>query len=162
LGNYDPTDTADDCQGSIGKSLESIFEDAVTPRKKNHMSELSRFTDNFVLHISLASRQLHKDIFNNSPENLNIHTKDTLWASRKNMLENIQYIFDHGNVTDNPKVANIFDDMEKYIQNAKSDIQRLNHVERIRTPPKGRIEFQAFNHKTRKPQPSTRLKGPCG
>jgi len=76
------------------------------------------------------------------------------------MLDNIQYIIDHGNVTSNPKVANIFDDMEKYIQNAKSDIQRLNHVERIRTPPKGRIEFPAFNNKKTKPQP--RLKGPCG
>ena len=160
LGNYEPTDTADDCQDSIGKSLESMFEDAVTPMKKNHMSELARFTDNFVSHISPASRQLHKDIFDNSPANLHIHNTDTLRASRKNIIENIQYNIDHGNVTHNPKVANIFDDMEKYIQNAKSDIQRLNHVERIRTPPKGRIEFPAFNHKKRKPDP--RLKGPCG
>jgi hypothetical protein len=80
LANYDPIDTADDCQESIGKSLESIFEDAVTPLKKNHMSELSRFTDNFVLHISGASRQLHKDIFDNSPANLHIHNTDTLRA----------------------------------------------------------------------------------
>jgi len=76
------------------------------------------------------------------------------------MLDNIQYIIDNGNVGSNPKVAKIFDDMEKYIQNAKSDIQRLNHLEKIQTPPKGRIEFPAFNHKKTKPQP--RLKGPCG
>ena len=160
LGNYDPTDTADDCQESIGKSLESIFEDAVTPMKKNHMSELSRLTDNFLSHISPASRQLHKDIFDNSPTKLNMHNTDTLKASRKNMLENIQYIIDYGNVTENPKVAKMFDEMEKYIQSTKSDIQKLNHVERIRTPPKGRIEFPAFNNKKTKPQP--RLKGPCG
>lgn len=76
------------------------------------------------------------------------------------MIENIQYIIDYGNVTHNHTVATIFDDMEKYIQNAKSDIQRLNHVERIRTLPKGRIEFPAFNQKKSKPKP--RLKGPCG
>ena len=155
-------DSTEECEESIGKALQSKFDDAVTPLKENPMSEFIRFTsDNTTQYMSPASRQLHKDIYENSPAKICRHDTQTLQASRKNMLENIQYILDYGNVHGNAKAADIFDDMEKYIEKAKIQIMELNHVgTRIKTPPKGRIEFAAFNLKKAVPEP--RLKGPGG
>ena len=154
-------DSTEECEESIGKALQSKFDDAVTPLKDNPLSEFIRFTsDNTTQYMSPASRQLHKDIYDNSPAKICRHDPQTLQSSRKNMLENIQYILDYGNVHRNAKAADIFDDMEKYIEKAKIQIMELNHVEKITTPPKGRIEFAAFNLKKAAPQP--RLKGPGG
>ena len=141
-------DSTEQCEESIGKALQSKFDDAVTPLKDNPLSEFIRFTsDNTTQYMSPASRQLHHNNYENSPANICHHNTQTLQASRKNMLENIQYILDYGNVHGNAKAADIFDDMEKYIEKAKIQIMELNHVEKIKTPPKGRIEFAAFNLK---------------
>ena len=161
LTNYDPMDSTEQYEDSIGKALQSQFDDAVTPLKENPMSEFIRFTsDNTTQYMSPASRQLHKDIYDNSPAKICRHDTQTIQSSRKNMLENIQYILDYGNVPGNAKAADIFDDMEKYIEKAKIQIMELNHVEKLKTPPKGRIEFAAFNLK--KSAPQARLKGPGG
>ena len=154
-------DSTEQCEESIGKALQSKFDDAATPLKENPMSEFIRFTsDNTTQYMSPASRQLHKDIYDNSPAKICRPNTQTLQASRKNMLENIQYILDYGNVHGNAKAANIFDEMEKHIEKAKIQIMELNHVEKIMTPPKGKIEFAAFNLK--KSAPQARLKGPGG
>jgi hypothetical protein len=76
------------------------------------------------------------------------------------MLESIQYILDYGKVDMNPEAANFFDDLEKYVQKSKLEIQKLLLLEKVKTPQKGRIEFAAFNDKKQKPEP--RLKGPAG
>jgi hypothetical protein len=60
----------------------------------------------------------------------------------------------------NPEAAKFFDDLEKYVQKSKLEIQKLLLLEKVKMPQKGRIEFVAFNDKKRKPEP--RLKGPAG
>jgi hypothetical protein len=76
------------------------------------------------------------------------------------MLESIQYILDYGKVEVNPKATKCFDDLEKYVQKSKLEIQKLLLLEKVKTPQKGRIEFVAFNNKKWKQEP--RLKGPAG
>jgi hypothetical protein len=63
------------------------------------------------------------------------------------MLESIQYILDYGKVDVNPEAAKFFDDLEKYVQKSKLEIQMLLLLEKVKTPQKGRIEFAAFNKK---------------
>ena len=76
------------------------------------------------------------------------------------MLESIQYILDYGKVDVNPEAANKIDDLEKYVQKSKLEIQKLLLLEKVKTPQKGRIEFTAFIDKKWKSEP--RLKGPAG
>jgi hypothetical protein len=105
-------------------------------------------------------KKLHQDIAENIPANLCHHTKETLRESWKHMLESIQYILDYGKVDVNPKAANFFGDLEKYVQKSKLEIQKLLLLEKVKMPQKGRIEFGAFNNKKWKPEP--RLKGLTG
>ena len=74
------------------------------------------------------------------------------------MLESIQYILDYGKVDVNPKAAKFFNDLEKYVQKSKLEIQKLLLLEKVKTPQKGRIKFMAFTDKKWKSEP--RLKGP--
>jgi hypothetical protein len=93
---------------------------------------------------------LHSDILKNSPANLSHHNNDTIRASRKNMLTNIDYMIDYGELMNNPKAANIFNDMEKFVQDLKLKIQQLNMSDKLTQPKEGSIEFVAFTGKKRK------------
>jgi hypothetical protein len=160
MTNFDPIDNTDDDELAVNQSLDVLFEEASTPTKKKHTNEISGFNDNLLSFISPSSKQLHQDIAGNSPANLCHYTKETLRESRKHMLESIQYILDYGKVDVNPKAAKKIDDLEKYVQKSKLEIQKLLLLEKVKSPQKGRIEFAAFNNKKQKPEP--RLKGPAG
>jgi hypothetical protein len=160
MTNFNPIDNTDDDELAVNQPLDALFEEASTPTKKKHTDEISRFNDNLLSFISPLSKQLHQDIAENSPANLCHHTKETLRESWKHMLESIQYILDYGKVDVNPEAAIFFDDLDKYVQKSKLEIQKLQLLDKVKTPQKGRIEFAAFNNKKRKPEP--RLKGPAG
>jgi hypothetical protein len=106
----------------IEKSLESLFEQVTSPTKTGHQSEIARFNDNTLSYISPQTKKLHSDILKNSPENLSCHNNDTIRASQKNMLTNIDYMIDYGELIKNPKAAKLFDDMEKCVQDSKLKI----------------------------------------
>ncbi len=157
MTNFNPIDNTDDDELAVNQSLDALFEEASTPTKKKHTDEISRFNNNLLSFISPLSKQLHRDIAENSPVNLCHHTKETLRESRKHMLESIQYILDYGKVDVNPEAAKIFDDLEKYVQKSKLEIQKLPLLEKVKMPQKGRIEFAAFNDK--KTETRTKTKG---
>jgi hypothetical protein len=70
-------------ESPIEKSLESLFEQVTSPTKTGHQSEIARFNDNTLLHISPQTKKLKSDIFKNSPANLSHHNKDTIQERRK-------------------------------------------------------------------------------
>ncbi len=98
------------------KSLESLFEEVMTPIKTGHKHEIARFYKNTLLYISPATKKLHSDIIKNSPANLSHHNNDTIRVLQKNMLTSINYMIDYGELMNNPKASKIFGDMEKFVK----------------------------------------------
>jgi hypothetical protein len=120
------------------KSLESLFEEEMTPTKTGHQNEIARFHENTLLYISTGTKKLHIDICKNSPANLSHHNYNTIQVSRKNMLTNIEHV-DYGQLMNNPKDAKIFDDMEKFVQDSKLKIQQLVMSDKLTQPKEGSI-----------------------
>ncbi len=147
-------------ESPIKKSLESLFEQVMSPTKTGHQSEIARFNDNTLSYLSPQTKKLHSDILKNSPENLFHHNNDTIRALWKNMLTNIDYMIDYGELMNNPKAAKIFDDMEKFVQDSKMKIQQLIMSDQLTQPKEGSIEFVAFTGRKKKPE--TRLKRYAG
>jgi hypothetical protein len=135
------------------KSHESLFEEVTTPTKTGQQNEIARFYENTLSYISPQTKTLHSDILKNSPANLSHHNNDTIRVSWKNMLTNINYMIDYGQLMNNPKAAKIFDDMEKFVQDSKFKIQQLVMFEKLTQPKEGSIEFAAFTGKKRNPSP---------
>ena len=111
---------------------------------------------NTLSYISPQTKKLHSDILKNSSANLSHQNNDSIQGSRKNMLTNIDYMIDYGEVMKNPKAAKIFDDMEKFVQDFKLKIQQLIMSDKLTQPKEGSIEFAAFTGKKRKVTPDSR------
>ncbi len=86
----------------IEKSRKSFFEQVTSPTRTGHQSDLARFNNYTLLYISPQTKRLHSDILKNSPANLSHHNTETIRASRKNMLTNIDYMIDYGELMNNP------------------------------------------------------------
>ena len=107
-------------------------------------------------YISPMTKRLHHDIEENSPSRIRRHNAESLRASRKNMMNNIDYIISIGDFEEDPQAAMLFDKMEKSIQKIKLEFQQLK-LSQPKTPPrKGMIEFPAFNGPKKKPEPRTK------
>ncbi len=118
-------------ESPIEKSLESLFEQVTSPTRTGHQSDLARFNDDTLLYTSPQTKRLHSDILKNSPANLSHHNTETIWASQKNMLTNIDYMIDYDELMNNTKAAKIFDDMEKFVQDSKFKIQQLTMSDKL-------------------------------
>jgi hypothetical protein len=106
--------------------------------------------------LSPIAQKLHRKISNNSRSKLKMHTQNTILASRKNMIDNIQYIIEHGNIANNERVGQLRDELEKFIQETKVKVQKETYV----TPVKKNLSFPAFDSK--KSKPIARFKGIAG
>jgi hypothetical protein len=51
-----------------------------------------------------------------------MHTRNTIKASQKNMVDNIQYIIEHGNIANNRRVGKLWDELETFIQETKMKV----------------------------------------
>jgi hypothetical protein len=123
-------------------------------------NDLSRYQNNIMAYVSPATKRLHNDILMTSPSRVRHHNAESLRASRKNMIEIIDYIIKIGEIEEDPQSAIMFDDMEKTLQKYKLELQQRK-LSQPKTPPrKGMIEFAAFNGPKKKPEP--RLKGVGG
>jgi hypothetical protein len=69
------------------------------------------------------------------------------------MLASINCMIDYGQLIINPQAAQIFDSMEKFVQNSKLKIQQLVMSDKLTPPKGGSIEFTAFTGKKKKPEP---------
>jgi hypothetical protein len=88
--------------------------------------------------LSPIAQKLHQKISNNSQSKRKMHTQNTILASWKNMVDNIQYIIEHGNISNNERVGQLWDELEKFIQETKVKVQKETYV----TPVKKNLSFQ--------------------
>ena len=164
LPTYNPsfTECEKDNENGHGcaKSLESLFEALSTPSKEINDNDISRFNDNTISYLSPATKQLHNDLANNRQATCLHHTTQTLRDSRKTVIESLDWMIQYGMITENPHAAEIFDDLEKYVQKTKWKLQQIRLQDKNKPPRQGNLEFAAYNHKKKKPE--KRLKGLAG
>ncbi len=72
------------------------------------------------------------------------------------MVDNIQYIIEHGNIANNERVGKLWDELETVIQETKMKVQKESYV----TPIKKNLSFPAFDSK--KSKPIARFEGIAG
>jgi hypothetical protein len=72
------------------------------------------------------------------------------------MVDNIQYIIKHGNIANNERVGQLWDELEKFIREIKMKVQQEAYV----TPVKKNLSFPAFDSK--KSKPIAKFKGIAG
>jgi hypothetical protein len=146
-----PLDTFDD-------NYETLFGELNTPRKNSN--DISRFNDNTLSFLSPSTKRLHQDIADNSPANLPHHNSESIRASRKNIIANVDYVIEKGRIENDPESAMLFDELEKTVADFKLRLQRRILPSPMSPPGKDMIEFAAFDGSKKKPVP--RLKGYCG
>jgi hypothetical protein len=117
------------------------------------MDDMLQMNKNTFTFLSQIAQKLHQNISNNSSSKLKMHTRNTIHASRKNMVDNIQYIIKDGNIANNEKVGQLWDELETFIQETKMKVQIETYV----TPAKKNLSFPAFDSK--KSKPIARFKG---
>ena len=143
-----PMDTFDD-------NYEQLFGELNTPRKNRH--DISRFNDNTLSFLSPSTKRLHQDIAENSPANLPHHNSESIRASRKNIIANVDYLIENGRIENDPESAILFDELEKTVADFKLRLQRRILPPPMTPPQKDSIAFAAFDGRKKKPEP--RLKG---
>ncbi len=72
------------------------------------------------------------------------------------MVDNIQYIIEHGNIANNERVGKLWNELETFFQETKMKVQKETYL----TPVKKDLSFPAFNSK--KSKPIARFKGIAG
>ncbi len=169
LRNYDPEkwdfDDSQDTQADefdvdtpvhpFDDNYDKLFGEVNSPSKNRN--DISRFNDNTLLFLSPSTKRLHQDIADNSPANLLHHNSQSIIASRKNIIANVDYMIDNGNIENDPESAMLFDELEKTVADYKLRLQRRILPIPMTPPRKDMISFAAFGGKKKKPEP--RLKG---
>ena len=69
--------------------------------------------------MSPASRQLQSDLANFGSHNKYSMTKTRIIESRKTMISNIDWMIDYGMLENDSDTAQMFEEMEEYIQECK-------------------------------------------
>ncbi len=105
---YSNNDTMEMNHDGLGESIDFESEsiilclDATFDNKTSSYDEGRDLTDdmlqtnkNTFTFLSPLAQKLHQKISNNSPSKLKMDTQNTIWASWKNMVDNIQYIIEH-------------------------------------------------------------------
>jgi hypothetical protein len=111
-------------------------------------------------YLSPATKCLQQDVAGNSAQNISQNTSKTLRESRKLILHNIDWMIQHGMIEENAEAAEIFHEMEKYVQKCKLKLQETILLEKNKGRQLGKLEFSANDGKKKKPEP--RLKGYAG
>jgi len=143
-----PMDTFDD-------NYKKLFGELNTPRKNSH--DISRFNDNTYSFLSPSTKCLHQDIAENSPANLPHHNSESIRASWKNIIANVDYLIENGRIENDPESAMLFDELEKTVADFKLRLQRRILPPPMTLPRKDMIAFAAFDGRKKIPEP--RLKG---
>ena len=172
LRNYDPEkwdfDNYQDTQADefdvdtpvhpFDDNYEKLFDELNTPSKNKN--DISRFNDNTLSFLSPSTKRLHQDIAKNSPANLLHHNSESIRASRKNIIANVDYMIENGDIENDLESAMLFDELEKTVADYKLRLQRRILPTPMTPPRKDTIAFAAFDGKKNKPEP--RLKGYSG
>ncbi len=134
--DYD-TDPNNQCT----KSLELLFESLKTPAKEGPTNELSRLDNNTLTYLSPATKHLQQDIAGNSAQKISLNTSKMLRELRKSILYNIDWMIQDGMIEENAEAAEIFHEMEKYVQKCKLKLQETILLEKNKGRQLGKLEF---------------------
>ncbi len=104
-------------------------------------------------YLSPATKRLQQDIAGNSAQKISLNTNETLRESRKSILYNIDWMIQHGMIEDNAEAAEIFHEMDKYVQKCKLKLQETILLEKNKGRHLGKLEFAAYDGKKKKPEP---------
>ena len=99
--------------------------DDVLSSLKNH-NDLSRFQNNIMTYVSPMTKRLHDDIEENSPSRIRHHNAVSLRASRKNMIDNIDYIISIGDIDKDQQAAMIEISTTKTIKTKNTTTERYD------------------------------------
>ena len=103
--------------------------------------------------------RLQHDLEEHSPAKVRIPTEEQMRESRKNMIGNIDYIMQYGNVSGNPETAEIWERLEMTIQDFQVESRKI--ILGSSTPTKEKsVVWPAFTMK--KKQTTKRFKGITG
>jgi hypothetical protein len=116
----------------LGESIDfesesiNLYHDATFDNKTGSYDEGRDLTDymlqtnkNTFIFLSPIAQKLHQKISNNSPSKLKMHTQNTTFGITETMVDNIQYIIEHGNIANNERVGQLWDELETFIQETK-------------------------------------------
>jgi hypothetical protein len=149
-----------------GDDSSRFSEEAIIPCALNYeedgRSHLTRFDNQTKSFLSPQTQRLHKDLEYNSAERVCMPTAASLNRSRKNMLQNIDYVKTLCDVENNPRIARIWANMERCIDSQKNEARDIL-AEKTRVDSQethGRIVMTGITMK--KKDPKRRLKGVSG
>jgi hypothetical protein len=150
----------------IGDDGVSFSDEAITPcalnyedNGRSHLTRLDKQTKSF---LSPQTQRLHQHLEKNSAERLCMPTTASLNQSRKNMLDNIDYVKTYCDIENNPRMARIWADMEHYLETKQNEARDIL-TEEARPQSQeieGRILMSGIRMK--KKAPEGRLKGVSG
>ncbi len=113
----------------VGDNAITFSDEAITPCALNykedgrsHLTRLDKQTKSF---LSPQTQRLHRDLQNNSAEKVCMPTMASLNQSRKNMLENIDYVKTFCDVENNPRIARIWAYMEHYLETKQNEARDI-------------------------------------
>jgi len=129
-------------------NYEKLFGELNTPSKNRN--DISLFNDNTLSFLSPSTKRLHQDIAENCPTNLLQHNSESISASRKNIIANVDYMIDNGNIVNDPESAILFDELEKTVADFKLRLQRRILPTPMTPPRNDMIAFAAFDGKKKK------------
>lgn len=146
--DYDLQSDHDDNE-SLPCSLDHYFQD----------TELARYNNKIHSSTNNETMRLQHDLEEHSPAKVRIPTEEQMRESRKNMIGNIDYIMQYGNVTGNPETAEIWERLEMTIQDFQVEARKI--ILGSSTPTKEKsVVWPAFTMK--KKQTTKRFKGITG
>jgi hypothetical protein len=130
-------------------SLDHYFQD----------TELARYNNKIHSSTNNETMRLQHDLEEHSPAKVRIPTEEQMRESRKNMIGNIDYIMQYGNVSGNPETAEIWERLEMTIQDFQVEARKI--ILGSSTPTKEKsVVWPAFTMK--KKQTTKRFKGITG
>ena len=89
------------------------------------LSELSRYHNNTHCALNDDTVRLQHQLEIHSPAKVRMPSETQVRQSRKNMHECIDYIITNGEISENPKVAEIWEDLERVIQEKQVLVRNL-------------------------------------
>jgi hypothetical protein len=132
----------DDYQGDrdeiVPCCLDGLLEEEKEEIDFNTADDLLRISDAKHSYLSPTTKRLHNELLEASGGTN--YNEESITASKKNMIANVNWIMTHGDAMNNRKCAEIISDLEKSIMAAKLKIQREVFV----TPTKMGLSFPAF------------------
>jgi len=134
----------------LPKSLDNDFE----------LSELCRYQNNTHCNLNEETVMLQQQLESHSPAKVRLPSNTQVRQSRKNMLECIDYVVSNGDISHNPAVVEIWDELERVIQEKQVLVRNIVLSASTTKPLANGVVWPAFTSK--KAKVTERYKGITG